>query len=131
MVMIVNLMKMIWFECVLNWCVVVVVVIGNVFEWYDFMVFGFMMVVIVELFFFIFSEYLLLLLIIVMFGVVFFMCLIGGIVFGLYVDCVGCKVVLLFVILLMMVGIFLFVIVLFYVVIGIGGLILIVFGCLL
>lgn len=75
-------------------CQVVVVVIGNVLEWYDFIVYGFFFSLIVRLFFFFGDEYILLLMVLVIFGVGFFMCLVGGVLFGLYVDCRGCKVVM-------------------------------------
>lgn len=90
------------------------IVIGNGFEWFDFIVYSFFVVIIVKLFFLIGNELMFVLFIVVMFGVGFFMWLVGGIVFGVYVDKVGCKVVLLFMILLMVVGIVLIGIVLIY-----------------
>lgn len=53
--------------------------------------------------------------VVVSFGVGFVMCLFGGFVIGMYVDCVGCKKVMIFMLLLMVFGIVMIVIVLIFV----------------
>lgn len=101
---------------VVMWCgVIVVVVIGNWLEFFDFIVYGFFVVLIGKLFFLLSDLIMLLLLLVVMFVVGFFMWLFGSVVFGVYVDCKGCKVVLNLMIMLMVFGIGLIVIVLIYV----------------
>lgn len=107
------------FGVVKIWCIIFVVLIGNVFEWFDLIVYGFFVVMIVKLFFFVMSEVMLLMLMFGMFGLFYLIWLIGGFVFGVYVDCVGCKVLLLLLIVMMMVGMLLIVLMLIYVLIGI------------
>src|SRR5579862_149888 len=66
-------------------------VIGNVLEWYDFIVFGLLTVVISRLFFPADSQYASLLLTTATFGVGFFMRPIGGLLLGMYTDRKGRK----------------------------------------
>src|ERR1700732_1389427 len=68
--------------------------IGNVVEWYDFIVFGFLTVVIARLFFPADSQYASLLLTTATFGVGFFMRPVGGILLGIYADRKGRKAAL-------------------------------------
>jgi MFS transporter, MHS family, proline/betaine transporter len=86
---------------------VVAAVIGNAFEWYDFVVFSFMIVAISTLFFPTASDYSSILLTTATFGVAFVMRPIGGIVLGLYADRAGRKAALSLAIALMTLGIFL------------------------
>jgi MHS family proline/betaine transporter-like MFS transporter len=76
-------------------------VIGNVLEWYDFIVFGLLTVVISRLFFPTGSQYASLLLTTATFGVGFFMRPVGGILLGIYADRKGRKAALLLIIGLM------------------------------
>jgi MFS family permease len=76
-------------------------VVGNAFEWYDFIVFGFFAVVIARLFFPTESQYASLLLTTSTFGVGFFMRPVGGILLGIYADRRGRKASLLLIIGLM------------------------------
>jgi len=76
-------------------------VIGNVVEWYDFIVFGLLTVVISRLFFPTGSQYASLLLTTATFGVGFFMRPVGGILLGIYADRKGRKAALLLIIGLM------------------------------
>jgi MFS family permease len=76
-------------------------VIGNVLEWYDFIVFGLLTVVISRLFFPTDSQYASLLLTTATFGVGFFMRPVGGILLGIYADRRGRKASLLLIIGLM------------------------------
>lgn len=76
-------------------------VIGNVLEWYDFIVFGLLTVVISRLFFPTGSQYASLLLTTATFGVGFFMRPVGGIFLGIYADRKGRKAALLLIIGLM------------------------------
>lgn len=76
-------------------------VIGNVVEWYDFIVFGLLTVVISRLFFPAGSQYASLLLTTATFGVGFFMRPVGGILLGIYADRKGRKAALLLIIGLM------------------------------
>ena len=76
-------------------------VIGNVLEWYDFIVFGLLTVVISRLFFPTDSQYASLLLTTATFGVGFFMRPVGGILLGIYADRKGRKAALLLIIGLM------------------------------
>jgi MFS transporter, MHS family, proline/betaine transporter len=80
-------------------------VIGNVLEWYDFIVFGLLTVVISRLFFPTTSQYASLLLTTATFGVGFFMRPVGGILLGIYADRKGRKSALLLIIGLMTVAI--------------------------
>ncbi len=80
-------------------------VIGNAFEWYDFIAFGFLTVVIARLFFPTDSQYASLLLTTATFGVGFFMRPVGGIVLGMYADRRGRKAALQLIIGLMTVAI--------------------------
>jgi MHS family proline/betaine transporter-like MFS transporter len=76
-------------------------VIGNVLEWYDFIVFGLLTVVISRLFFPTDSQYASLLLTTATFGVGFFMRPIGGLLLGIYADRKGRKASLLLIIAVM------------------------------
>jgi MFS transporter, MHS family, proline/betaine transporter len=80
-------------------------VIGNAFEWYDFIAFGFLTVVIARLFFPTDSQYASLLLTTATFGVGFFMRPVGGLVLGMYADRKGRKAALQLIIGLMTVAI--------------------------
>lgn len=64
----------------------IVAVIGNALEWYDFVVFGFLTAIISRLFFPTDSEYASLLLTTAAFGVGFFMRPVGAIVLGVFAD---------------------------------------------
>lgn len=100
------------------WCVVLVVSVGNVFEYYDLLIYGYFVIIIGKLFFLMGDVWSLLMFFVGMFGVLFIMWLLGLMVFGSYVDCVGCKVVLMWLIFLMMLGMVMIVFVLMYVLIG-------------
>src|ERR1700722_5218239 len=80
-------------------------VIGNAFEWYDFIAFGFLTVVIARLFFPTDSQYASLSLTTATFGVGFFMRPVGGLVLGMYADRKGRKAALQLIIGLMTVAI--------------------------
>jgi MFS transporter, MHS family, proline/betaine transporter len=80
-------------------------VIGNAFEWYDFIAFGFLTVVIARLFFPTDSQYASLLLTTATFGVGFFMRPVGGLVLGVYADRKGRKAALQLIIALMTIAI--------------------------
>jgi MHS family proline/betaine transporter-like MFS transporter len=80
-------------------------VIGNAFEWYDFIAFGFLTVVIARLFFPTDNQYTSLLLTTATFGVGFFMRPVGGLVLGMYADRKGRKAALQLIIGLMTVAI--------------------------
>src|ERR1700728_531647 len=80
-------------------------VIGNAFEWYDFIVFGFFTAIIARLFFPTQSQYAALLLTTATFGVGFFMRPVGGILLGIFADRRGRKPALLLIIILMTVAI--------------------------
>ena len=80
-------------------------VIGNAFEWYDFIAFGFLTIVIARLFFPTDSQYASLLLTTATFGVGFFMRPVGGLVIGMYADRKGRKAALQLIIGLMTVAI--------------------------
>jgi len=73
---------------------IVAAVIGNALEWYDFVVYGFLVIIIARLFFPAQSEYASLLLTMATFGVGFFMRPVGGIVLGIYADRKGRKAAL-------------------------------------
>jgi MFS family permease len=106
-------------------------VIGNAFEWYDFVVFGFVSVVIARLFFPGSNEYAALLLTLATFGVGFFMRPVGGVVLGLYADRAGRKAALQLVILLMTIAVAMIAFAPTYASIGIAAPILIVLARLL
>jgi MHS family proline/betaine transporter-like MFS transporter len=80
-------------------------VIGNVLEWYDFVVFGLLTVIISRVFFPTDSQYASLLLTTATFGVGFFMRPVGGVLLGIYADRKGRKASLLLIIGLMTVAI--------------------------
>lgn len=80
-------------------------VIGNAFEWYDFIVFGFFTTIIARQFFPATSQYAALLLTTATFGVGFFTRPIGGVLLGIYADRKGRKAALLLIITLMTVAI--------------------------
>jgi len=96
-------------------------VIGNAFEWYDFIVFGFFAVIISRLFFPADSQYASLLFTTATFGVGFFMRPVGGILLGVYADRRGRKAALLVVIASMTVAIALIAFAPTYAAIGIGA----------
>ncbi|MGA8706030.1 MAG: MFS transporter [Steroidobacteraceae bacterium] len=106
-------------------------VIGNAFEWYDFVVFGFVSVIIARLFFPASNEYAALLLTLATFGVGFFMRPVGAVVLGMYADRAGRKAALQLVILLMTIAVAMVAFAPTYVSIGIGAPILIVLARLL
>jgi len=106
-------------------------VIGNAFEWYDFVVFGFVSVVIARLFFPASNEHAALLLTLATFGVGFFMRPVGAIVLGLYADRAGRKAALQLVILLMTIAVAVVAFAPTYASIGIGAPIVIVLARLL
>jgi MFS transporter, MHS family, proline/betaine transporter len=70
---------------------IIAAVIGNALEWYDFVVFGFLIAIISRLFFPAESEYASLLLTTATFGVGFFMRPVGAIVLGVFADKKGRK----------------------------------------
>jgi MFS transporter, MHS family, proline/betaine transporter len=80
---------------------VIAAVIGNAFEWYDFVVFGFLVSIISRLFFPGENEYASLLKATATFGVGFFMRPVGAIVLGVYADAKGRKAALQLIIALM------------------------------
>lgn len=80
---------------------IIAATIGNAFEWYDFIVFGFLSVVISEQFFPAADRTLSLLLTTATFGSAFLVRPLGGILLGLYADRAGRKAALSLVILLM------------------------------
>ena len=73
---------------------IVAAVIGNALEWYDFVIFGFMLVVVSKLFFPTSSEYGSLLLATATFGAGFVMRPLGGFLIGIYADRRGRKAAL-------------------------------------
>ncbi|MBV6659788.1 MFS transporter [Pseudomonas yamanorum] len=79
-------------------------VLGNGFEWFDFMVYGFFAITIGQLFFPTGNELTSLLLSVATFGVGFLMRPVGGILIGMYSDRVGRKAALSLTIILMAVG---------------------------
>src|SRR6202162_6609583 len=96
-------------------------IIGNVLEWYDFIVFGLMVVVIARLFCPTGSQYASLLLTTATFGVGFIMRPVGGIFLGIYADRRGRKAALLVVIASMTIAIALIAFAPTYAAIGIGA----------
>lgn len=70
---------------------VLAAIIGNAFEWYDFIVFGYMIAIISRLFFPVGDEYESLMKTMALFGVGFFMRPIGAIILGIYADHKGRK----------------------------------------
>src|SRR5271156_5741045 len=80
-------------------------VVGNVLEWYDFIIFGLLTVVISRLFFPTDTQYASLLLTTATFGVGFFMRPVGGLLLGIYTDRNGRKAALLLIIGIMTVAI--------------------------
>ncbi|CAD6559335.1 Proline/betaine transporter [Paraburkholderia hiiakae] len=83
---------------------IVAATIGNAFEWYDFIVFGFLSVIIARQFFPSSNPTVSMLLTTATFGSAFLMRPIGGILLGVYADRVGRKAALSLVILLMTVS---------------------------
>lgn len=110
---------------------IIAAVIGNAFEWYDFIVFGSLSVVISGLFFPASSEYTALLLTLATFGVGYIMRPVGALVLGVYADRAGRKACLQLVISLMTVAVALIAFAPTYASIGIGAPVLIVLGRLL
>jgi MFS transporter, MHS family, proline/betaine transporter len=84
--------------------VVLAATIGNILEWYDFLVYGFLSVTIGKLFFPTGSELSSLLLSVATFGVGFVMRPIGAVVLGIYSDRVGRKAALTLTIFIMALG---------------------------
>lgn len=74
--------------------VILAATIGNVLEWYDFIVYGFLAVTIAKLFFPTGSELTSLLLTLATFGVGIVMRPVGAVVLGIYADCAGRKAAL-------------------------------------
>lgn len=87
-----------------NWRGVVASTLGNVLEWYDFVVFGFMAVIIAKTFFPSDSEYAALMLTTATFGAGFVVRPLGGILLGRYADRRGRKAGLTLVIAMMTVA---------------------------
>lgn len=93
--------------------VVVVSFIGIVIEFYDFYVYVIVVVLVIGLVFFLqifgivqmFSVFFI-------FGIVFFVCLLGLVLFGYFGDCIGCKLIL--VVLLLLMGVFIILIGVFF-----------------
>ncbi len=83
---------------------IVAATIGNAFEWYDFIVFGFLSVIIARQFFPSSNPTVSMLLTTATFGSAFLMRPIGGILLGIYADRAGRKAALSLVILLMTVS---------------------------
>lgn len=106
-------------------------VIGNAFEWYDFIVFGSVSVIVSRFFFPTSSEYTALLLTLATFGVGYFMRPVGAVVLGVYADRAGRKACLQLVIFLMTAAVALIAFAPTYSSIGIGAPILIVLARLL
>lgn len=109
----------------------VAAVIGNAFEWYDFIVFGSVSVVISGIFFPASSEYAALLLTLATFGVGYFMRPVGAVVLGIYADRAGRKACLQLVMFLMTVAVALIAFAPTYASIGFGAPVLVVFARLL
>jgi MHS family proline/betaine transporter-like MFS transporter len=106
-------------------------IVGNVLEWYDFIIFGLLTVVISHLFFPTDSQYASLLLTTATFGVGFFMRPIGGLLLGIYADRKGRKAALLLIIGIMTVAIGTIAFAPTYAAVGIAAPLLIVFARLL
>ncbi len=106
-------------------------VIGNAFEWYDFIAFGFLTLVIARLFFPAGNEYASLLLTTATFGVGFFMRPVGGIVLGMYADRRGRKAALQLIIALMTAAIAIIAFAPTYATVGVAAPLIIVFARLL
>lgn len=87
-----------------NWRGVVASTLGNVLEWYDFVVFGFLSIIIAKQFFPSDSEYAALMLTTATFGAGFIVRPLGGIVLGWYADRKGRKAGLTLVIAMMTVA---------------------------
>lgn len=84
--------------------------IGNILEWYDFLIYGFFATVIAKQFFPADDEYSSLLISLATFGVGFFTRPIGGVVIGLYADKYGRKKALQLIIWLMFIAVAIFVV---------------------
>lgn len=110
---------------------IVAAVIGNAFEWYDFIVFGSVSVVISGIFFPASNEYTALLLTLVTFGVGYFMRPVGAVVLGVYADRAGRKACLQLVMFLMTVAVALIAFAPTYASIGVGAPVVIVLARLL
>jgi MFS family permease len=96
-------------------------VIGNAFEWYDFIIFGNLTIVISRLFFPVESQYASLLLTTATFGVGFFMRPVGGILLGIYADRKGRKAALQLIISIMTIAIAMIALAPPYAVIGVAA----------
>ena len=83
---------------------IVATVLGNGFEWFDFMVYGFFAIIIAKLFFPTGNELTSLMLSVATFGVGFLVRPFGGILIGIYADRAGRKAALSLTILLMCAG---------------------------
>lgn len=110
---------------------VIAAVIGNALEWYDFIVFGFMIAIISRLFFPSESEYTSLMMTMATFGAGFFMRPVGAIVFGMYADRKGRKAALQLIIFLMTVAVAILTFAPTYAAIGIAAPLIILFARLL
>jgi MFS transporter, MHS family, proline/betaine transporter len=106
-------------------------VIGNILEWYDFIVFGLLAVVISRLFFPTDSQYASLLLTTATFGVGFFMRPIGGLLLGIYADRKGRKAALLLIIGIMTLAVGIIALAPTYAAVGVAAPLIIVFARLL
>lgn len=87
-----------------NWRDAFASTIGNVLEWYDFIIFGFLSIVIAKQFFPSTSEYAAILLTTATFGAGFVVRPLGGVLLGMYADRAGRKAGLTLVILMMTVA---------------------------
>lgn len=83
---------------------IIATVLGNGFEWFDFMVYGFFAITIAKLFFPTGNDFTSLMLSVATFGVGFLIRPLGGILLGIYADRVGRKAALSLTILMMCAG---------------------------
>lgn len=104
--------------------VIIVVLLGNVMEWFDFGVYGFVVYVLGKVFFFGVDFSVQMIVVLVMFFVFFLICLFGGLFFGMFGDKYGCQKILVIMIVIMLISIFCIGLIFFYVMIGIWVLIL-------
>ena len=105
--------------------------IGNILEWYDFLIYGFFSAVIAREFFPAANEYSSLMISLATFGVGFFTRPVGGILIGMYADKYGRKQALQLIIWVMFAAVFIFVVTPSYHQIGIAAPILLIIARLL
>lgn len=105
--------------------------IGNILEWYDFLIYGFFSAVIAREFFPAANEYSSLMISLATFGVGFFTRPIGGILIGMYADKYGRKQALQLIIWVMFAAVFIFVVTPSYHQIGIAAPVLLIIARLL